>query len=256
MIASDIIFLRDHVVDVEIGAFEIERHLSQRLRFAVEVEVLAVAAGDNVDRILSYDRIVEAITDELASARVNLLETLAEGVAARILAHRQAHRVQIEIEKLDRGPFVLGVRIVRQAGSNAISPQQMQTAATPHLVWLGASGKSPVRGALNVIAASAPSAQRVQDRLDLLAMDMAAWKLADTHEDVAVGASRTEIDWAVRQGQAVVWAPSRMVLDAAQPPASMKPEALLLWLAGQFGVGTITAFDTLSAESRIAVRQG
>lgn len=58
----DRISLRNHVVTADIGAFEIERGAAQRLRFDVVVEVAPAApVGDDVDRILSYDRIAEAI---------------------------------------------------------------------------------------------------------------------------------------------------------------------------------------------------
>ena len=49
----------------------------------------------------------------LSEERLNLLETLAERVAERILLAPQAQRVFVRIEKLDRGPGNLGVEIVR-----------------------------------------------------------------------------------------------------------------------------------------------
>ena len=87
----DRISLRDHVVEVEIGAFQQERGTRQRIRFNVVVEVRPHPAPleDDVDRILSYDRITEAIAAELASERLNLLETLAERVAERIWPNRR-----------------------------------------------------------------------------------------------------------------------------------------------------------------------
>ena len=61
----DRISLRDHVVEADIGAFQKERGHKQRLRFNVVVEVRPAPAplDDDVDRILSYDRITEAIAD-------------------------------------------------------------------------------------------------------------------------------------------------------------------------------------------------
>ena len=59
----DRISLRDHVVEVDIGAFQQERGHRQRIRFNVVVEVRPQAGPlhDDVDRILSYDRVTEAI---------------------------------------------------------------------------------------------------------------------------------------------------------------------------------------------------
>ena len=74
----DRISLRDHLVEVEIGAFQAERGVRQRLRFNVVVEIRPhpEPLQDDVDRILSYDRITEAISAALAEERLNLLETL------------------------------------------------------------------------------------------------------------------------------------------------------------------------------------
>ena len=111
----DRISLRDHTVEVEIGAFQSERGSKQRVCFNIVVEVkpLDHKIEDDVDRILSYDKVTEAITIELNVERLNLLETLAERIADRILFEPQAIRVFVRIEKLDRGPGALGVEIVR-----------------------------------------------------------------------------------------------------------------------------------------------
>ena len=131
--AYDRISLRDHIVEVEIGAFQSERGRKQRVCFNIVVEVkpLDHKIEDDVDRILSYDRVTEAITIELNVERLNLLETLAERIADRILIEPQAIRVFVRIEKLDRGPGALGVEIVRsnetkQIRSSSIGDFQFQ----------------------------------------------------------------------------------------------------------------------------------
>ena len=113
----DRISLRDHIVEVEIGAFQQERGTTQRVCFNVVVEIAPLPADldDDVDRILSYDKVTEAIAHELARERLALLETLAERVAERILWEPQAVRAFVRIEKLDRGPGKLGVEIVRSS---------------------------------------------------------------------------------------------------------------------------------------------
>ena len=59
----DRISLREHVREVEIGAFQAERGHTQRIRFDIVVEVTPAGGplDDDVDRILSYDRVTEAI---------------------------------------------------------------------------------------------------------------------------------------------------------------------------------------------------
>jgi dihydroneopterin aldolase len=111
----DRISLRDHVVEAEIGAFQAERGTTQRLRFNVVVEVrphpepLQTMWTASCPMTASPRR----SRHELAAERLNLLETLAERVAERILAAPQAMRVFVRIEKLDRGPGALGVEIAR-----------------------------------------------------------------------------------------------------------------------------------------------
>lgn len=113
----DKIFVRDLVIPCFIGAFEEEKYDKQRVRFQVEVWIYPArrAGGDDVSRVVSYDLIVEAIHSIVEDGHINLLETLAERVAAKCLAHRRAARVRIVVEKLDRLEGAsLGVEIERQ----------------------------------------------------------------------------------------------------------------------------------------------
>ena len=76
--ALDRISIRDYIKEVEIGAFQVERDLTQRVKFNVVVEVSdsSSSSSDDVDDILSYDMIIEAIDEQLNFERLNLLETI------------------------------------------------------------------------------------------------------------------------------------------------------------------------------------
>jgi dihydroneopterin aldolase len=118
----DKIFVRDLVILCSIGAFEEEKHEKQRVRFQVEVWIYPSRrrGNDDVSSVVSYDLIVEAIRCVTGAGHINLVETLAERVAARCLAHRRAARVRVVAEKLDRLEGAsLGVEIERckSAGS-------------------------------------------------------------------------------------------------------------------------------------------
>ncbi|MGR3541064.1 MAG: dihydroneopterin aldolase [Hasllibacter sp.] len=249
----DRISLRGHVREAEIGAFQSERGVTQRLSFDVVVEVTPPPAGpaDDVDRILSYDRITEAIEAELAAERLNLLETLAERVAERILAEPRAARAFVRIEKLDRGPGALGVEIVRTPGQGA--PQAVpDDAPVPRIVLWGnddigggdlAARVDALAGAPTVICLDLPAEvpraanAAAQRRIDLLAIEQNGWRLAARDRRCIVIGTRTEIDHALRHGQLVVWAPSKMVLDALGGPTRIDGPTLAEWLAGQLGAG-------------------
>lgn len=240
----DRISLRDHVVAVDIGAFQQERGHTQRVRFNVVVEVAPAGdVGDDVDKILSYDRITWAIAAELAAERLNLLETLAERVAARILAEPQARRVFVRIEKLDVGPYALGVEIVR-AHTDAPVVEEPLHPVIVHLdnamicyaglaAYLDSLGDGPVILTVGLpdLARAATGHRPTQRRIDLLAIEQNAWTLAARDARCVVVNTRTEIDWAARQGRLVVWAPSKMVLDAVDGPASADGGTLAVWLA-------------------------
>jgi 7,8-dihydroneopterin aldolase/epimerase/oxygenase len=252
----DRISLRDHLVEAEIGAFQTERGQVQRLLFNVVVEVRPHPAPleDDVDRILSYDKITEAIAAELASERLNLLETLAERIAERILGQPQAMRAFVRIEKLDRGPGALGVEIVRARAAqplHEIGADGADAALHPIVAYLddallAAPGLSALldgleaRGLPLILCVARPddgaarlSNAAVQRRIDLLAIETNAWRLAALDRRALVVATRTEIDWAMRHRQTIVWAPSKLVLDAPDGPVAQAADgaALALWLA-------------------------
>jgi 7,8-dihydroneopterin aldolase/epimerase/oxygenase len=274
----DRISLRDHVVSADIGAFQQERGQVQRLRFNVVVEVRPAPAPleDDVDRILSYDRITEAIAAELADERLNLLETLSERVAERILAEPQAMRVFVRIEKLDRGPGALGVEIVRSRAAvpvQRVAEDGSAAALHPVVVYLSnVAMADPTLGAqLDVLQAEGlpviltvglPEGARpdtghrpTQRRIDLLAIEQNAWVLAARDPRCVVVATRTEIDWAMKHGQMVVWAPSKIVLDAVDGPKARDGVALALWLAETMAATRLELHGDVSvpAGSRVPV---
>ncbi len=237
-VSRDRISLRDYVRVAEIGAFQEERGVEQRLRFNLVVEVgqPPTPLADDVDRILSYDALVEAIDLSLAEERLSLLETLAERIAERLLGEPRARRVFVRIEKLDRGPFALGVEIERVRPRSIPSEIRAEAFAHPLVVFLSneAIGDARLTGWLDTLEASghpvvltvgmpqsAPpqsGAPMPQRRIDLLAMEQNAWMLAARDRRCVVVDSRTEITHAVRNERIVVWAPSKIVLDSQDGP--------------------------------------
>lgn len=263
----DRISLRDHIVEADIGAFQVERGQKQRLRFNVVVEVRPHPAPlqDDVDRILSYDRITEAIAAELAAGRLNLLETLAERVAERVLAEPQAMRAFVRVEKLDRGPGALGVEIMRARAEvpvQKLGAAGEEQAVHPLVVYLdNAALNAPdlpalldallAEGLPVVLTVGLPDTPApqvgiapVQRRIDLLAIEQNAWALAARDPRCVVVATRTELDWAMRHGQTSVWAPSKLVLDAVDGPKAPARNtlALVLWLAEHLAAARLVVF--------------
>ena len=79
-----------------------------------------------------------------------------------------------------------------------------------------------------------PKAENAQvaRRIGLLAIEQNAWLLAAQDPRCVVVATHTELDWAMKNGQISVWAPSKMVLDATHPPQGDLRNSLSLthWL--------------------------
>ena len=111
----DHILVRDYVREIDIGAFQSEYGVKQRVSFNVILEVNTenYPMHDNVDLVLSYDNIIEIIEDEIGQKRVALLETLAERIALSSLCLDSVVAVTVRLEKLDRGIGKLGVQISR-----------------------------------------------------------------------------------------------------------------------------------------------
>jgi 7,8-dihydroneopterin aldolase/epimerase/oxygenase len=223
----DRIFLRDHVLSAEIGAFQSERGQDQRLRFNITVDLRAAVTGadDHVDHILSYDVLTQAVATALADQRYNLVETLAERIAAEILAHPRAARVAVSVEKLDRGPGALGVSIVRDRG------RVPATGQTPMFAVRVYHPDTCLTDGAVVLVPPAPGLPLPRGepsrRIALLALDQAAWALAN-RLGLDVAETRTELEAAIGLQQAVVWAPTRLAAD--DPAAGMAPDTLGPWL--------------------------
>jgi dihydroneopterin aldolase len=113
--ATDRIFVHDFVLPMRIGTYARERDVSQRVRFNVDIDLarlgrLAAGMGD----VLSYDVVTDGIAMIIASGHVDLVETLAERVAALVLKQQRVVRVTVRVEKLDIRPGSVGVEIVRE----------------------------------------------------------------------------------------------------------------------------------------------
>ena len=256
----DRISIRDYIKEVEIGAFQVERDLTQRVKFNVVVEVApsSSSSSDDVDDILSYDMIIEAIDDQLNFERLNLLETLAERISDQILSHNQAIRVFTRIEKLDRIPGSLGVEIVRDR-KNSIEEKAIENSYSEPLVvyisneiiqsnelkkWLDAIVKNDKPTILCVEALEFKDQVSIElntlHRIELLSIEQSAWRLAGMDSRCVVVDTRTELDWSLKNNELSVWAPSKMILDSVNKPSlNSGPLDLAIWLAGELSVDSI-----------------
>ena len=256
----DRIAVRDYVIEAEIGAFQSERGKKQRLRVSVVLEVDLVKSNkhDDVDNIISYDTIIDAINKQLSIERINLLETFADQVATDVLSDFRVKRAFVRVEKLDRIPGALGVEIVRSPQSSVrkgndspftlssiIPDEPLFVFITNEILggnmvseWLDRLDKHhrPVVICVDSVMELKKLSENklTQRRIDLLAIEQNAWVLAGKDERCVVVNSRTEIEWAIKNNQLSIWAPSKIVLDAVHKPMNTNAIELANWFSKSF----------------------
>jgi (5-formylfuran-3-yl)methyl phosphate synthase len=114
-VETDLIFVHDLVLPCAIGAYDFERIQNQNVRFNVDVEVRPDERRfDDMRGIFSYDLIVDAIKIILGRGHVDLIETLASGIADEILRYPCVARACVRVEKLDVVRGTVGIEIRRE----------------------------------------------------------------------------------------------------------------------------------------------
>jgi len=111
------VFLRDMVLACSIGVYRHEKDAPQRVRVNLD---LAVREGDkplqdDVGDVVDYAAIADGVRGIVGAGHVNLVETLAERIAAFCLADSRVDSAQVRVEKLDvfADAAAAGVEIVR-----------------------------------------------------------------------------------------------------------------------------------------------
>lgn len=108
------IFLRDHVVPMQIGAHGFEKTQAQRVIFNVELFVPyhhSTPKSDQLAEVVDYDFVREVIANRVRLGHVELQETLCDELASRLLAHPQVQAVRLSSCKPDVYPDCKGVGV-------------------------------------------------------------------------------------------------------------------------------------------------
>jgi 7,8-dihydroneopterin aldolase/epimerase/oxygenase len=109
------VFVQNLVLPAMIGIHPHEREMAQRVRFAVDLAVAQGPAPADISEVVSYEDVVLGIKRILSAGHVDLVETLADGIAEFCLADPRVITARIRVEKLDVFPDAesVGVEIVR-----------------------------------------------------------------------------------------------------------------------------------------------
>jgi len=111
------VFVRDLVLDAEIGVHAHEKGRRQRIRVNIEARTEDDGAplNDQLQNVVNYESIVDGIKGILMNGHVNLVESLADAIASFILEDQRVLDVRVGVEKLDAIPEAasVGVEIER-----------------------------------------------------------------------------------------------------------------------------------------------
>ena len=107
------VFVHDLEIVASVGLLEHEKRYEQRIIVSADLAVRDDYDGvsDRVADVLDYSRVVDDIARLVQSEHVNLIETLAERIAAQCLADNRVERVRVRIEKPDVMPSCRSVGI-------------------------------------------------------------------------------------------------------------------------------------------------
>lgn len=116
-IGRRLVFVRDLEIVVSVGVLEHEKRYEQRVLISVELVVRDGYDGksDRLEQVLDYGKLVDGIAVLAQGEHFNLIETLAERVAAHCLIDRRVESARVRVEKPDIMPSCrsVGVEVVR-----------------------------------------------------------------------------------------------------------------------------------------------
>lgn len=113
----DVVFIQELKVDTVIGVRDWERRVRQTLVLDLELgcDAAAAAATDAVDDAVDYDAVRRHVADWVASAGCQLVESVAEGVAAEVQQAFNVPWLRVRVTKPGAVPGArsVGVTIAR-----------------------------------------------------------------------------------------------------------------------------------------------
>ncbi|HEX4572191.1 MAG TPA: dihydroneopterin aldolase [Dongiaceae bacterium] len=115
--------VRDLMLSAKIGLHQHERIASQRIRINLDLAIADPGEiDDDYDKVVCYGELVTGVRHVVGAGHVNLVETLAERIAAMCLADPRVLSARVRVEKLDVFPEAtsVGVEIERHQ-SNAMT---------------------------------------------------------------------------------------------------------------------------------------
>ncbi|NQV48079.1 MAG: dihydroneopterin aldolase [Rhodospirillaceae bacterium] len=99
------VFVRDLELKCSIGVHQHEREAKQRVRINLDLAVREAdmngQLNDDLGNVVCYESLTDGVRAIVAGDHVNLVETLAEDIAAMCLEDTRVRSARVRVEKLD-----------------------------------------------------------------------------------------------------------------------------------------------------------
>ncbi len=108
------LFLRNYVINMNIGVHEFEKKGEQRVIVNVDLYVpltLNTPSQDDLSEVVDYDFMRQTIADIISAGHIQLQETLCDEIVKRMLAHPLVQATRVSTEKPDVYPDCDGVGV-------------------------------------------------------------------------------------------------------------------------------------------------
>lgn len=117
------LFLQDYEVQVHIGVHDFEKQGAQRVLINVDLYVplaQSTPRADQLDEVVDYDFIRRTVAERVAQGHIQLQETLADELLAKMLQHPRVRAARVSTAKPDVYPDCKAVG-VEVFGSKAVT---------------------------------------------------------------------------------------------------------------------------------------
>ena len=106
-----------------IGVYDWERDLRQPLEFDIEMatDVAAAAENDDLGMAIDYAAVSRRVIEEVEGSTYQLIESLAEHLAAMILREFGVGWLQLRVKKPSAVPEACGVGVLIERGDSNLS---------------------------------------------------------------------------------------------------------------------------------------
>lgn len=114
----DIVFIRDLRVTTTVGVYAWERSIRQTLTLDLEMatDIRAAAASDDLAHTLNYHAVATRVSAFVAASQYQLIEPLAEGIAALIRAEFGVSWLRLTLGKPGAVPAAACVGLIIERG--------------------------------------------------------------------------------------------------------------------------------------------